>query len=460
MPRKTALEVLKRVEREHAYSHIALANSFLARPLSGRDRGLATEIVYGTLTRQRTLDTMLGPFVKRGMRGLDRGILIVLRMALYQLVYLDRIPAHAIVDEAVNLAKGESGKGASGLVNGVLRNILRNREKLQGWDEADAERRPVRYLAERYSLPDWLANRLIQHYGGGPNGAERARAVADAYCQRPDLYLRLLKGNSAELLEIPEGVQEIEGVPGAFRVAGFGEELRAGLEDHRWVVQDLGSQLIGWFVDAQPGDNVLDACAGLGGKTLSLADDVLKAGETLGRVQAVEPNAGKVEKLRKAVAACGWQDSVQVHPGTLQEYFAASEEDCREAFDRVLVDAPCTGLGVIRRHPETRWRRTEADIRALSKIQRDLLDLGAACVRPGGVLVYSVCTFTVEEGTRQIVQFLERHPEFERVGSPVYEDGKAVVDWSNYTDANGDLALNPLDHETDAFYAVRLRRKL
>lgn len=453
MPRKTALEVLKRVEREQAYSHIALANSFLARPLSARDRGLATEIVYGTLTRQRTLDTMLESFVKRGLRGLEASVKISLRMALYQLVYLDRIPEHAIVDEAVNLAKAGSGHGAGGLVNGVLRNVLRNREQLKGWDDADKERRPVRYLGERYSLPDWLANRMIQHFGEA-----RVEAVADAFCQRPDLYLRLLKGTSAELNEIPEGVEEVEGVPGAFKVAGFGEELRAGLEDHRWVVQDLGSQLVGWFVDAKPGQKVLDACAGLGGKTLSLADDILAAGPGSGGehglVQAVEPNRGKVEKLRGAVAACGWGEQVLVAQGTLQDYFEENAETCRDAFDRVLVDAPCTGLGVIRRHPETRWRRTEADIRALSKIQRDLLDIASVCVAPGGILVYSVCTFTIEEGARQVENFLKRHPDFERAGLPE----NSPVDWSKYTNAQGDIALNPLDHDADGFYAVRLRR--
>lgn len=454
MPRKTALEVLMRVEREQAYSHIALANALLARPLSARDRGLATEIIYGTLTRQRTLDTMLSGFVKRGLRGLEARVKISLRMALYQLVYLDRIPEHAIVDEAVNLAKAGSGHGAGGLVNGVLRNVLRNREQLKGWDEADKDRRPVRYLGERYSLPDWLANRMTQHFG-----VDRVEAVADAFCQRPDLYLRLLTGTSAQLNELPEGVEVVEGVPGAFKVAGFGEELRAGLEDHRWVVQDLGSQLIGWFVGAKPGQKVLDACAGLGGKTLSLADDILAvgldSGTEHGLVQAVEPNRGKVEKLRAAVAACGWEDRVLVMQGTLQDYFAENEESCRDAFDYVLVDAPCTGLGVIRRHPETRWRRTEADIRALSKIQRDLLDVASVCVAPGGVLVYSVCTFTVEEGTRQVTNFLERHPEFERAGLP--ED--SPIDWAKYTDAQGAMALNPLDHGADGFYAVRLRRK-
>ncbi|MBA2663711.1 MAG: 16S rRNA (cytosine(967)-C(5))-methyltransferase RsmB [Bradymonadaceae bacterium] len=445
MPRRTALDVLKRVELDHAYSHIALANAFGAHLLSERDRGLATELVYGTLTWQRTIDRMLDCFVRRGVESLDVPILIDLRLAIYQLVFLDRIPEHAIVDEAVNLAKEESGKGAGGLVNGVLRSILRSRADLKGWDEADRDKQPARYLAQRYSLPDWLAERFLSRHG-----FERALAMAEAFTKRPALFLRYLGDEPGIVDKLPEGVSVVEGLPGAFVAAGLSDALRSGLEDYSWVVQDLGSQLVGWFADAERGQSVLDACAGLGGKTLALAEVV----GSEGRVEAVEPNLGKVEKLQQALAATKLAGRVGVHQAMLQDFAKSGDR----SFDIVLVDAPCTGLGVMRRHPEMRWRRSEDDIVELVTIQRELLEAAAGLVKPGGVLVYSVCTFSGEEGPDQVAHFLKNHPEFERAGAPKHANS-AQIAWPRYLDENSDMALNPLDHDADAFYAARLRRK-
>ncbi|WP_168210913.1 16S rRNA (cytosine(967)-C(5))-methyltransferase RsmB [Persicimonas caeni] len=449
-PRQLAQEVLETIEREDAYSHIALDAALERSGLDARDRGLATELVYGTLTWQRSLDKVLGDFVRRGIDGLDLPVLVALRVAVYQLLFLNRIPAHAAVDEAVEITKAGPSRAAAGLVNGVLRSIVRKRgqakqanqsKQVRWWSDKGRERKPARYLGERYSLPNWMTNRMLQYWG-----LERAEKLAEAFDTRPPLYLRLL----ADDVELPEGVEPVEGVPGALRAASMSDAVRAGIADGKWGVQDLGSQLIGLYAGAEPDLAVLDGCAGLGGKTLHLARLV---GPT-GGVVAVDPADTKIDMLCTAADSAGMRERLTTQVASLQDF--AQETD--ETFDLVLIDAPCSGLGVIRRHPETRWRRSESDIFALTKLQAELLDVAATLVRPGGTLTYSVCTFTTEEGPKQVERFLERHGDFERTGAPESGPG-AEVDWKKYVDGDAQLTLDPLEHDTDAFFAARLRRK-
>ena len=198
------------------------------------------------------------------------------------------------------------------------------------------------------------------------------------------------------------------GVPGAFRVEEMTDAVRQGLEDGRWHVQDLGSQLIGWFGCPGEGARALDACAGLGGKTLHLAEIV---GES-GRVDALDPVQTKLDMLADRSRRSGHMDVIDSHVGELESF------EVGEPYDFVLVDAPCTGLGTIRRHPETRWTRKEHHISQLARKQTALLDAAAELVAPGGILEYSVCTFTVEEGPKQVKKFLERHDDFEVAETP------------------------------------------
>lgn len=445
-PRRVAQQVLETIEREDAYSHIALDAALERSALDARDRGLATELVYGTLTWQRSIDEVLGDFVRRGIDGLDLPVLVALRVAVYQLLFLDRIPAHAAVDEAVEITKAGPSRAAAGLVNGVLRSVVRKQGDIQWWSDKDRDKKPARYLGERYSLPNWMTNRMLQYWG-----LDRAEKLAEAFNTRPPLYLREL----ADDAELPEGVEPVEGVPGALRASSMSDEVRQGIAEGKWGVQDLGSQLIGLYAGAEPDLAVLDGCAGLGGKTLHLARLVGPSGS----VVAVDPIDSKIDLLCAAAEGAGYTDRLTTQVASLQEF--AGETD--ETFDLVLIDAPCSGLGVIRRHPETRWRRNESDIFALTKLQQELLDVAADLVRPGGTLAYSVCTFTTEEGPKQVERFLERHADYERAGAPSNganaQAASAQVDWKKYVDKDGQLTLDPLDHDTDAFFAARLRRK-
>ena len=434
--RSIALDVLDRVCFDDAYSHIALSNALDTSDLSGRDRGLTTELVYGVLARRRTLDVLLGRFVDRPLDDLDRPVLLSLRMAAYQLMFLDRIPDHAIVDEAVELSKTHCGGGAAGFTNGVLRSILRDSDDWEVWNDVDPDDDPVRYLGIRHSLPDWLAARLIDTYG-----VEEAMRHAASFNKRPPLYFRHLDG---VVDDVADDLEAVDTVPGAFRTEAMTDELAAAVEEGTIVVQDLGSQLVGHYSEPGGADRILDACAGMGGKTLLFAS--LTDPET--RIVAVEPHRSKLDRLEASAKPTQFSDRIEVLHGKLDDVGAD------ETFDLVLVDAPCSGLGVIRRHPETRWRRTPEDIDNRARLQTELLDQAAEHVADDGFLVYSVCSFTPEEGPERIDAFLQTHGDFERHPPSTQTD----IDWSAFVDDRGDLRLNPADHDTDAFYAARLRR--
>lgn len=439
MPRETALRVIQRVVVEGAFSHIALDAELSRSQLDPRDRGLASVLVYGVLTWKRALDEVLDPMVKGGLKRLDPGLDWILRLGAFQLLGLDTIPPHAAVDESVRLARKMGHTKASGLVNGVLRNVVRHHGDTRLGRIPDGAPQTATVLGRTMSLPTRLAQQLINRLGWD-EAVEAARAMNAA----PPIFAH------TPLLDAPPEIEEtrpVAGVPGALRADRLGEALRAEVLDHRMVVQDLGSQLICWLAGAQPGMRVLDACAGLGGKTLHLAAQVGEDGE----VVAVEPLRQKLDLLRQGAEAAGLHERVMAVRGTLQTY----TERPREPFDVVIIDAPCSGLGVIRRHPETRWTRSHEDVTALAALQRELLDAAAPLVKPGGALLYAVCTFTREEGPDQLLDWLAAHPEFE-IAPPAPET--TPIDWSRWL-TRGALITWPHQHGSDAFFAARLVRR-
>lgn len=434
-PRIIAAQVLERIEKDDAYSHLALSAALDQSSLDSRDKALVTELVYGTLTWQRPIDVVLGRFVNRRLDKLDLPLLLALRLAAYQLIYLDRIPEHAAVNEAVDYVKDRRGRGAAGFANGALRAMLRKRDRWDVLHDVDKEDSPVTFLGLSASLPDWIARRLLELRG------DSALEEAQAFNRRPPLYYRSLSGVD----HLPKSLQPVEHVPGAYLSHGTDEEIDAALREKRIVIQDLGSQLIGHYVAPPKRGSLLDACAGLGGKTLHLASLSPKS-----TILAVEPQNSKLELLQTTLEVAQISAKINTFVGTLKKL--PSDQG---PFDVVLIDAPCSGLGVIRRHPETRWRRHPRDLRSLVSTQQKLLQEGAKRVAPSGLLVYSVCTFTEEEGPEQIARFLEQHPDFEREAPPT----KGPVSWKEYLTAEGDLSLFPGLHDTDAFYGARLRRK-
>jgi 16S rRNA (cytosine967-C5)-methyltransferase len=435
-----------RIETEEAYSHIALDAALDSADLSRRDRGLATELVYGTLIWRRPIDFLLARHIDRPLEELDDHVHVALRMALYQIVYLDRVPDHAVVDEAVEIVKQHEHGGAAGFVNGVLRAMLRKRDQLDPEAFADELDDPVASLGLRYSLPDWIAARLIDAHG-----EERAREIADAYTERPLLYLRRLGDRDPRKgpgpIDFPDDMEGDADVPGGLVASEMSDKLRELLDSGRLAVQDVGSQIVGWMARPEPEQRdveILDGCAGQGTKTLQLAG-MLEWG---GSVVAVDPHASKLERLERLAAQSQLLERISTYHGTLEDYAASTTE----RFDVVLVDAPCTGLGVIRRHPETRWRRTPEDVAELAELQRRLLETACELVAPGGALVYAVCTFTHEEGPDQIEALLESRDDF-RIEPPDYEF------WLDpFLDEDNLLRLPPDELDSDGFFAARLVR--
>lgn len=432
-----ASDVLQRIYKDDAYSHIALSSALEKSTLDERDRALATELVYGTLARQRTIDTLLERFVNRRLDKLDLPVLISLRLATYQFLFLDRIPPHAAVNEAVEYVKARGGRGAAGFVNGVLRAMLRKKDRWPVWENFPAKDSQVVHLGVLHSLPDWIARQLINTYG-----FEKALALGASFLERPPLYFRPLDKAPDPL---PEGLTPTEGVPDSYRAQSMTPQINEALKNNQLLIQDLGSQLVGHFAAPKKDAQILDACAGLGGKTLLLA----RLAGPKAKITAVDPQKSKLMLLDDRLENTPFADSIHLVTGEVKDL-----PDEATDFDLVLVDAPCSGLGVLRRHPETRWRRSPRDVHQLAKVQRQLLDETARRVRPGGNLVYSVCTFTNEEGPEQIEAFLKRHPDFKREAPPK----DSPIDWSRFADKAGDLRLNPVDHDADAFYAARLIR--
>lgn len=414
-----------------------------------RDRALVTELTTGTLRWLAALDYLIVRTSGRPTRRLDPEVLAVLRLGAYQLLYLDRIPASAAVNESVTLAKRVGKASASGLVNAVLRRVAdaANRPALPRDPGPDGSRAAqLAYLSVTGSHPAWLAQRWLDRVG-----FERAHAWVRFNNRAPALTLRAnrlrttVRDLSRRLAEhgvetaptrwARDGLSVVTGTPLRTPLAGQG----------LFVVQDEASQLVAELVAARPGERVLDACAAPGGKTTALAAGLRERG----LVVAAELRSPRVRLLQGIVRECG-ADAVQFVRHDLRQ------PPFQPVFDCVLVDAPCTGLGTVRRDPEIRWRRQEDDLSRLATLQRALVEGAAAVVRPGGRLVYATCSSEPEENEAVVRAFLDDHAEFTLVHPDVV--GPVRDELRTVTTNEGWLATTPDEHGLELFFAATLRR--
>ncbi len=416
--RDAARRVLRRVEQGQAYATLALGGALAG--LSPADRGLATELVYGVLRHRARLDRALAAQAPRGLK-LPPGGMAALRVAAYQLLFL-RVPAHAAVDDGVEAVKRLAGAPLARFANAVLRRLAEAGEPPPPND-------PWERLEVVHSLPRWIAERV-------PPG--EAEAFAAAVNEPAPLALRanLVRITRAALAERLAGERPGADIampaepPEALVVRGAGSpEALPSFQEGLHTVQDVAAQRVGRLCGAAPGEDILDACAGVGGKTTHLAELALQAGGPA-RVVAADKSRRKLDLCEDAARRLGLPGIRVLHADLTGDAALAP------AYDRVLLDAPCSGLGVLRRHPEAKWR-PPPDTAALAALQARLLGGLAPRVRPGGVLVYSVCTFTDEEGPAQVAAFLRAHPGFR---------------------ATGELRTWPHRDGSDAFFAVRLER--
>jgi 16S rRNA (cytosine967-C5)-methyltransferase len=444
--RTAAYHALRAVTSERQDLPAALAHS--RRSLTDeRDRALAAEIVTGTMRWLRSLDFVVEHFARRDLGKMDREVLTVLRLSVYQLLHLDRVPAAAVVDDAVDLTRAARKPSAAGFVNAVLRSLLRQRNKLpfplrpQAHDDRRAQ---VAYLGITHSHPDWLVNRWLDRHG-----FEATEAWVRFNNATPALTLRVntLRATVDEAVRALAG-DGVDTEPARYAPHGLvvteGNPLRRP-QDGLAVVQDEGSQLVPLIVDARPGERVLDLCASPGGKTLAMA----AAMGDEGTIVASDVRARRIELLRDTVHTSGARSVRVLRVGT------AGSLPFDEVFDRVLVDAPCSGLGTIRRDPDIRWRRSESDLPALATRQLELLARAAATLRAGGRLVYATCSSEPEENEQVVDAFLGAHPAFAIV-DPRASLPDAV---QPLVDDRGFFRTLPFRDGLEAFFAAALQKR-
>jgi 16S rRNA (cytosine967-C5)-methyltransferase len=411
-----------------------------------RDRSLAAEIVTGTLRWQRSLDHLIEHFSRRRIAKLDPEVVAILRLSLYQLLHLDRVPASAVVDDGVDLTRAARKPSASGFVNAVLRTTLRQRHKLplpaRPRDPTDRNA-VLAYLGITHSHPDWLVARWLDRYGF--DAAERWVRFNN---ETPLLTVRVnrLRATREEAISALKE-DDIDTEPTRFASDGLvvtrGNPLRRPA-DGLVFVQDEASQLVPAVVGASAGERILDLCASPGGKTLAMAADM----NDVGRIVASDVRARRVRLLQETVKTANSR-CVSIVRGAPEGALPFAP-----TFDAVLVDAPCSGLGTIRRDPDIRWRRREEDLPTFARNQITLLMRAAEVVRSGGRLVYATCSSEPEENDAVIAAFVASRPDFHVVN--LHSSANPVI--APFIDAQGFFRTTPPAHGLEAFFAVLVTR--
>jgi len=437
--RLAAFEILLRVE-EGAYATVLLASK--EEELKPLDRALCHVLVMGVLRRQLWLDRLIEYYANRKVAELDVAVRIVLRLGLYQLRFLSRVPASAAVNESVNLVYFARLRSAGGLVNAVLRRATREPEV----DPTSSINDPVERVAVATSHPLWLIERWTKAFG-----ADEAEAFARANNEPAPIAFRVVNRRALEA-EVCERLRQcgVELVPskvvnGAWRMTGAGSLLAELVAEGQLYLQDEASQLVAQVLDARPGQRVLDLCAAPGSKTTQIADQCLNSAAISTIIVASDLHE---HRLRTVVSSAKLHGSTNIHCLALDGLQPLPLAE--SAFDRVLVDAPCSGTGTLRRNPEIRWRISPADIQDLSRRQKQLLFNAARVVKPGGRLIYSTCSVEPDENEDVVQTFLENNQTFRL--------GQLLLDSSLLTPL-GAARTWPQRDGTDGFFICAFERK-
>ncbi len=404
-----------------------------AASLDARDRRWTQELVWGMLRRRGWIDHLLAPRVRGGIARLDGDLADLLRLGAYQLFHMGSVPPYAAIAQTVELAKQRHGLGASKLVNAVLRRLDREREELAPALPSD----PVEALAVEGSHPRWLVARWVARWG-----AEETRALLEANNREAPLIVRpwgvvreqleaMLEASGVEVHDAPLAADSLRLAPGTVLTS------LGAFQQGRCFVQDPAATLVTQYAAIPAGAKVADLCAAPGGKSVELA-------RTASYVTAADSSEARLQRLQDTI------DRLEL------DHVTAVVSDARDAaqlgqFDAVLVDAPCTGTGTFRRHPDARWRLRTSDLAVMGATQRAILRSAAQAVAPGGLLIYSTCSLEPEENDAQVESFLADHPGWTLEPPPDGSVPAAVLD-------AGRLRVLPQRHGTDGSFAARLRR--
>ena len=437
--RLVAINVIEKVLNDNAYSNIVLGIELNKSELSDKDKALVTEIVYGTLKYKYTIDKILCNYIKKGIDKLESFVLNILRISVYQIRYLDKVPSFAVVNEAVNLTKKKSNIGASKLVNGVLRSYLRD-ETTKYYDEKDN----IQRLCFEYSFTKALVKLFIKQYG-----TETAEKILKGLNYKPDVTVRVntLKLTYKEIWEklIKNGYNIEEGYvcPEAIRIIkGKNIENNLLFNEGNITAQDESAMLTARTMEIERNLQVLDLCSAPGGKTTHIAELM----ENTGHIFAFDVHENKLSLIKENLKRIGITNTTcDVRDATIYD------PNLFEYADRVLIDVPCSGLGIIRKKPEIKWSKNMKDIKSIIEIQRKIMENASKYVKKGGILVYSTCTLNKEENEVNIEWFVDSHPEF-KIEPVSY--GK--FDNINYSD-KGYVTIFPNEY-MDGFFISKFRK--
>ena len=446
--RITALNILNTLDESRYQTLDTTFEAALSKKtrFTKRDRAFLQTLVYGVLRWRARIDWVIAHFSKTHLDKVDPKVLNILRLAVFQIIYLSRIPTSAAVNTSVEMTKSFSAPWVAGYVNGLLRNVAKTSQHVS---YPDMDKDPVSAIAVTKSFPKWLIKRWLDRFG-----LNETASLCDAINTIPPITVRTntLKTNRKDLAKLLEAytdkIEITEYSPDGirfFRPKVSISEIKA-FEHGLFQVQDEAAQLVSFFLNPQPGETVLDACAGLGGKTGHIAQLM----KNRGRLAALDKDNKKLFRLKAEMHRLGIR-IVDTCTQDLNEPFAP---DRYKPFDRILLDAPCSGLGVLRRHPDAKWDSAKQNLAYHHQRQAKMLDNLAGLVKPSGVLVYSVCSMEPEENEHVIKGFLNKHKEFvieERSMAPSLKTCRRLTN-------NGYLKTIPHLHRMDGFSSVCLRR--
>jgi 16S rRNA (cytosine967-C5)-methyltransferase len=436
--RQVAWQILRQIQGG-AFADVALDRGLKGAVINDLDRKLATELVYGCMRRQRTLDAIIDQLAQKTAKQQPPELRLMLHIGLYQLRYLDQIPSSAAVNTTVDLAKQNGFAGLTGFVNGLLRQYLRTPELTI--PAAD----PIARIGIQHSYPDWI----VQVYRDQLGEAETEQ-LCEWFNQPPSIDLRIntlkttIAAVQAQMQTVGIQSQPVPAVPQALRLTAHAGAIQnlPGFTTGDWIVQDSSAQLVGYLLDPQPGETIVDACAAPGGKTLHIAELM----QDRGTVWAIDRAESRLKKIQQNVDRLGLQ-SIQLKTGDsrdLPEFVGIA--------DRVLVDAPCSGLGTLHRHADGRWRQNPESVASLTQQQQDILQQASTWVKPGGILVYATCSLHPAENEAIVQNFLQQNPDWQIDRPP------ADSPVTPFLQPAGWAKIWPHQHQMDGFFMVRLKK--
>jgi len=445
-PRQIAFLALKAVHLG-AYADVALERALQPGTLDGRDRRLVTELVYGSVRRQRTLDALVDQLARKPAKSQPPALRTILHLGLYQLGFLTQVPAAAAVNTTVELAKANGFQGLARFVNGILRQYSRLAKGRSPTAILDLPEDPAPRLGICHSYPDWIVQVWAEQIGWS-----ETEQLCLWFNQAPAIDLRVNPRQAswdqvaAALGTAGIATSPVAGVPQALRLQDRPGSIQAlpGFAEGWWMVQDSSAQLVSQVLNPQPGETIIDACAAPGGKALHIAELM----QDQGTLWACDRSVARLRKLR--------QNAKRLRVHSIQTWVGDSRDapQFQQQADRVLVDAPCSGLGTLHRHADARWRQSPTTMAELAQLQGELCDQAATWVKPGGILVYATCTLDPQENAAVVQEFVARHPDWQVVPPDL------PVPLAACLTPEGWLQVWPHRHGMDGFFVACLQHQV